>query len=65
MSTSKIYLNDLKCFCIFSIWYKVNIYMASIPNIIWEPLNCQVFLEKVYARFNENGHNISIKIVYA
>ena len=32
--------------------------------MIWEPLNCDSFLEKVYLRLNENVLEISLKIVY-
>ena len=41
-----------------------TLYMVLTQNIIWEPHNCGIFLEKVYVRLNENGHGFSIKIVF-
>ena len=38
--------------------------MNLTQKIIWEPLHCRIFLEKVYLRLNENGHRISLKILY-
>ena len=49
-------------FRIFFIWYNVDIYMILTQKIIWEPINCDIFLEKVYVRLNENGHNVSINL---
>ena len=48
----------------FSIWYNVNIYKVLTLKMIWEPLNCCSFLEKVYLRLHENVLKISLKIVY-
>ena len=39
-------------------------YSILTQKMIWEPLNCDLFLEKVYLRHNENGRYISYKIVY-
>ena len=36
--------------------------MILTQKIIWEPINCDIFLEKVYVRLNENGHNVSINL---
>ena len=38
--------------------------MVLTQKMIWEPLNFGTFLEKFYMGLNENGHNISIKMVY-
>ena len=38
--------------------------MFLTQKMIWEPLKCAIFLEKVYVGLNENGHNFSLKIVY-
>ena len=38
--------------------------MALTRKMILEPLNCGIFLEKVYVRLNENGLNNALKIVY-
>ena len=51
-------------FRIFSIWYNVKFYMVTTPKIIWEPLNCGSFLDKIYLRLQENVLEISLKIVY-
>ena len=40
----------------------LNFYMVLTQKIISEPIFR--FLEKVYVRLNENGQNVSIKIVY-
>ena len=56
----------------FKKWFSVfspkinddNIYMVLNQNIIWTPLNCGICLEKVNKGLNENGHHISLKIVY-
>ena len=38
--------------------------MVLTQKMIWDPINCGMFLENVYVKLNENGHNVSIKIVY-
>ena len=38
--------------------------MVLTQKMIWEPLNCDTFIEKLYVGMNKNGHNIDIKIVY-
>ena len=35
--------------------------MVLNHKMIWEPLNCGLILDKVYARLNENRHKISFK----
>ena len=37
--------------------------MVLTQKIIWEHLNCAIFVEKVYVRLNKNEHDISIKII--
>ena len=32
--------------------------------MIWEPLNCGSFVDKIYLRLNEHVFEISLKIVY-
>ena len=48
-------------FRISCIWYNVDIYMLLTPKIILEHLNCDIFLEKVYVKLNENVYNILYK----
>ena len=33
-------------------------------KIIFEPISSGIFKEKVYVRLNENGHNVSMELVY-
>ena len=34
------------------------------PKMIWEPLNCRSFLDKIILSLHENALEISLKIVY-
>ena len=48
--------------------FSPNIIMLTFAELtlkmIWEPLNCGSFLEKVYLRLHEYVLKISLKIVY-
>ena len=37
--------------------------MVLTQKMIWKSLKCGIFLEEDHVRLNENGHEISIKIV--
>ena len=37
--------------------------MVINQKMIWEPINCGSFLEKIYLRLHENELEISLKIV--
>ena len=50
-------------FLIFSIWYNVKFYTVLTPKMLWEPLNCGSFLDKIYMWLHENVLEISLKIV--
>ena len=51
-------------FSCFSISSNVNIDIVTIQHMIWELLNCGVFLDEVYRRLHEKCHENSLKIVY-
>ena len=60
----KFHFNSFKngIFLIFSIWFNVNIFTVLTQKIVWEPVICSLFLEKVYLRLRENWHKFSLKI---
>ena len=49
---------------ILSRWYNFNINRVFNLKMIWEPLNCGSFFEKIYLRLHENVLKNSLKIVY-
>ena len=46
------------------IFCNVKFYTVLTPKMIWEPLNCGSFLDKIYLRLHENMLGISLKTVY-
>ena len=46
----------------FSYFLHVKFYTAFTQKMIWEPLNCSSFLDKIYLRLHENAVEISLQI---
>ena len=57
-------VNSMGTIRIFPVWYNINIYRVLTKKMVWKYLNCGLFLEKIYLRLNENGCEISFKMVY-